>query len=313
MNILIPIPAAGKRNLLLSVLFLGIIQAAFGEIIPSSRRIDWSSAGTTVPSASWPVFTNLMSAGAKGNGTADDSAVMLSMISLCPSGQVIYLPPGNYLFKTNFFISKSIAIRGAGPSQTSITACFNPAFYFTTPNSRFYGNQYVANLTGGYTKGSTNLTIDTSALNSYFTVGNGLLIDQVNDGTFVNAVGNEGLCTYCSRSNGLRCLNQFVVLTGVSGPNITIDTPLYWSYSNSLNPQVTWFPGPNLSNAGVEDLRINDYFATNSIGSYNSTIFFFYCTGCWARNLGLQFGHRDHIGLYNSYHCVVRDCYFFHS
>jgi len=330
-------PLAGNHRtaflaFIISILFL---PAAFAQIIPSGRIIDWSTAGCVVPSASWPIYTNAMSAGAKGDGVTDDTAVLTAIFASCPPGQIVYLPAGNYVVSSTFVIQHSVVIRGAGPSQTIITPTtnvLNPVFTFQPAASRWTGVQQFAQLSGGYNKGSTTLTLAAPVANPAsvgFVVGNELTIDQLNDGTFVNPNGSEGYCGFCSISNGTRAMTQIVHLTGIdsTGTNITIDTPLYWTYgtnnlsalppfgnyTSSLSPEISWFPSPNLANCGLEDLNINDYYATNASGVYNSIVGFFYCSYCWMRNVETQYGGLAHVTFFDCYHCTLRDSYLLNS
>jgi len=303
-----------------------VVQA---QVIPTNRTVDWSSAGCPIPSANWPIYTNAMTAGAVGNGVHDDSAVLAGIIASCPPGQVIYLPPGNYVVSTNFVIQHPVVIRGAGPTNTIITPttnALNPIFWFLPASTRSDGSRQFAQLSGGYTKGSTNLTLASPAS---LAVGTDLLIDQLNDGTFVNATGSDGFCSFCSISNGTRTLNQSVRLASIdtTGTNITIDTPLYWTYgtnntnvlppfgtyTTNLAPEISWFVGQNLTNCGLENLGINDYYATNVTGSYGGIVVFMWCDYSWVKNVETQYGNLAHEVLFNCYHCTVRDSAMVHS
>jgi hypothetical protein len=311
------------------ILLVSLVPVAFAQIIPTNRLVNWSGAGCPIPSANWPIFTNAMSAGAKGNGVADDSQVLSSIIASCPPGQVVYLPAGNYVVSTNFTISKGIVIRGAGMTNTIITPttnALNPIFAFQPAATRSSGAQQFAPLYGGYSKGSTNLILSAPVANPSsvgFVVGNDILIDQLDDGVFVNPQGSEGYCGYCSLSNGTRALNQSARITSINGTNIGIDAPLYWyldtnylsqlppfgNYTNSLHPEISWYNGSNLYNAGLESLCINDFYASNSAGSYNAVITFFWCDNCWVSNVETEYGGLAHEVFFNCYHCTLRDSY----
>lgn len=274
-------------------------------IIPPERRIDWSSAGVTVPSSGWPIWTNALAAGATGNGTTDDSAALQAAIRACPSGQVVYLPPGQYKLATGLVVTNSIVLRGAGISNTVIkSACANPTIQFIPPG---YGSRTSANLTNGMTQGSTNLVVDSSMTNAAFKVGSTLFIDQTNDSVFVLEYGNEGLCNWCGRTNGSRAMGQIATITAISGSNVTVDTPMFWTYTNA--PQGYWYARPNLPYCGLEDLCVNGA----GIVSGDNTVDFYLCQNSWARNVQMMYGNRAQIRLYMCSHCVVRDSYVVHA
>jgi hypothetical protein len=53
-------------------------------------------------------------------------------------------------------------------------------------------------------------------------------------------------------------MQQYAKITGMSGNTITIDPPMYFTYTSGLNPQIKegFFRGTsNIVNSGVEDLK----------------------------------------------------------
>src|SRR5712692_4025021 len=98
----------------------------------------------------------------------------------------------------------------------------------------------VHNVTGGYTKGSTQITLDSV---SGYQVGSLLIMDQLNDASdtgnvFVNDCGNIYL-TGCTTSYGQegnspgrsgppdRNQQQFFVITAISATTVAISSPVY--------------------------------------------------------------------------------------
>ena len=56
-------------------------------------------------------------------------------------------------------------------------------------------------------------------------------------------------------------MQQYSKITGMSGNTITIDPPMYFTYTSGLNPQIKKVSSGgdfNIVNSGVEDLKINN-------------------------------------------------------
>ena len=91
---------------------------ATAEIISQARRIVWTPGvpggipGRTTICAN--VVTNF---GAAGNGVHDDAPAIQNAINACSKDQVVFIPAGTYRLNSQLQISKSIVLRGAGPSK----------------------------------------------------------------------------------------------------------------------------------------------------------------------------------------------------
>jgi len=286
----------------LAFFFLIISTASLvADIISADRLIDWSSAGTSIPSDSWPIYT-----------TVQPGQSIQNAVNGCPVGQVVLLAPGTHTLTSTVTVTKGIVIRGAGTGTRTgeglTTVNFtgsDPAFNF---NSGFLGDDppYSASMTGGYTKGSKTLTVNASQLNSDFAVGREVILDQVNDGTLVTNVGSEGACTYCSRDNGTRAMCQRAIIAGINGSTVTLDTPMYFTYSANLSPEISWYDQKSITNAGLEDLKIDN---TSASTGDDYTVEFVYASYCWLRNVRTEKGPRAHVRMKGCYHCTLTDSY----
>ncbi|MEI6560767.1 MAG: glycosyl hydrolase family 28-related protein [Verrucomicrobiota bacterium] len=284
--------------------------AAFGEIIPANRRITWQG-NTGIPGGvpiRTTIFANVKNApyNALGDGSHDDTSAIQSAINACPANQVVYIPTGNYRVTGMFTINSPITVRGDGPGKTIINANGSGRAVFAfnaATNDYSYGTPPtpIHNITGGLTAGSTSITLDNA---SGVTVGGYLMIDQLNDSSFVSIVGNEGSCTWASRASGARAMGQTVEVTSVNGTTIGISPGLYTNYTASLTPQAVVVT-PVLKNAGVEDLtvRCNN---TGYTANFNMTA----CAYCWIKNVEDDYADGDHVDCFTSYRCEIRDSYF---
>ena len=304
-------------------IFLWSVEQLSAEIIPAARRIDWSTAGTPIPSANWPIFANVKNApyNATGNGTTNDGTAIQNAIYDCPVGKVVYLPPGTYRVNAQLWINKGIVLRGAGPGSTTIRFMGFPPSILVSPGSDPQAPAAIASVTAGYTKGSTSITVNPAQMNGSLFPGKEIIIDQLNanpisaqtgPSNMVDAVGGEGLCNYCSRLDGSRVLSQRVGVVAINGSTITLDTPLYWTYSASLSPEIGWNVFSTVRNAGIEDIKINYTEAkSDEHDTDRYALDFIHTSYCWIKNLRSESSiSRAHLRLRAAYHCTVRDSYF---
>jgi hypothetical protein len=70
----------------------------------------------------FPTTTNVRTYGALGNGVANDTAAFVAAVAAQPTGGVVYIPPGKYLFGagSRLRITRRVSLVGAGPRQTTI-------------------------------------------------------------------------------------------------------------------------------------------------------------------------------------------------
>ncbi len=138
-----------------------------------------------------PVF-NVMTYGATGNGTTDDTAaIQAAMNAAGPTGGTVSFPPGNYL------VSSTLLWKPAAGGLT------NQAFY--APSLIGAGQGATAPRFGTYSQGATQITASSS-----FTTGE-FLIDYIGDTGANNCIAGyeiSGLSLQCSsRAAGLRNCN----------------------------------------------------------------------------------------------------------
>ena len=181
---------------LLFMVFLGFATHSVAQsFIDPSRRIDWTQAG--IPGGI-PVRTTIcatLNAATYGNGSTNATSAIQNAIDGCPAGQVVYLPAGTYVTTQTIHLRSNRTLRGAGPGQTTIS------YQGATGRSvlDIKGNTYndiwslrrTFAVTGGATKDSRQITLSSTA---GISVGDVLLIDQLNDGVLVDYVGKEGPC-----------------------------------------------------------------------------------------------------------------------
>jgi len=272
-----------------------------GAIIPDNRRIVWDSGIPGGVPLRTTIFANVRNPpfAAKGDGMADDTDAIQRALDTCPSNQVVYVPTGVYKITRQLKVTGGITLRGAGPARTTLR-------YQGQADSQILAIRentwipYTTNIISGYVKGSTTLQVEGP---SGFKPGDMVLLDQLNDGLFVDKNGLQG-CDYCSRDEGHRALGQLVQVAAKQANQLTISPPFYWTYTDSLQPQITRLDFTTRW-TGVEDLKL-----LNASAGAEYNILLESAGYCWLKNVESAGCRRRHVWTYYAFRCEIRDCYF---
>ena len=302
----------------------GVRAQQWSGILSSSRAVDWSNAGVPGGIPSRTSICATLSPGAT-------SSQINNAIASCPSGQVVFLNAGTYSLSAgiNFNGHGNITLRGAGPTQTILQftggdscggnggdVCVIPATAFYTGSPAILpGGSQAANWTGGYTKGSSQITLTANA--GLPSVGQVIILDQANDGSDTNGVYMCDTPSACQQEgpgnadgrviNGVtHSQQQMVTVTAVSGNTVTITPGLYANnWRSSQSPGAWWTP--MINQIGIENMTL-DHSASTSV---KGGIFLYSCSQCWVKNVKSLNANRNHVWLYLSNNAVVRDSYFY--
>jgi len=304
---------------LLPMLLLGstlLYGQAWSGILSPSRAIDWSTAGIPggIPSRT-TICANVL--------VTDTTAQIQSKMDGCSPNGVVKFPAGTWTLSGSIYANKGIVLRGAGPTQTRINLPAGGGNIFLGVNgSRAIGgyppNLGSTNWTGGLTKGSTVLTLASTA---GVVAGQRIVLDQHN-ASYIYPDGVEGLCTSgnsCGRNDSplqfygseTRAQPEIVEIQSVdSSTQITIKPPgVAYTHSAGLAPQafywnVTGSNGPgNIKYAGVEDMTIN-------ANSNSDAVSMPFCDYCWVKNVAVINIARSAVFFWWSYRDEIRDSYF---
>jgi hypothetical protein len=289
---------------------------AQGETLTSAltaanRIIDWSQAGVTggIPS------TTRICATLKPGTTA---AKINDAIAGCRNGVVI-LEAGTYTLSAGitFRGSSNVTLRGAGPDETTVRfAAPDPCgglqanVCMRGPTDVWSGNVppgNVRNWTGGFARGTTEITVDST---SGLAVGSVVILDQMDDaadtsGVFVCA---SLACSQEGKPAGRagRAQQQLVKVTGINGNRITISPGLHMvNWRPSSRPQVWWW-GTSGTRNGIEDLTLDHTASPAQCG-----IGFQNAYDSWVRNVRSLNAGRNHVWLNQAARIEIRDSYFY--
>ncbi|MBN2498988.1 MAG: hypothetical protein JXR96_30645 [Deltaproteobacteria bacterium] len=281
-----------------------------GEIIPPERRIEWAGhVGIPGGIPERGTVCATIDADTYGDGVTDATAAIQEALDSCPDDQVVLLPAGTYRVTGRILIWSHKVLRGAGQDETVIrfegpSGTRSALALAGWPN--FSTGETSVAISAGANKGSTSIVV---ADPQYASAGSVMLIDQLNDGSFVDPEGVEGKCTYCGRSNGDRTLGQLVEVTAVDGNQIHFNIPLYWTYDPALSPQATFAAPRTLVRwSGIEDLTLTqpEVSATYLIEMQG-------CQYCWLRNVEVERVDWRAVWMLQSLQNEIRECYFHES
>jgi hypothetical protein len=269
--------------------------------------IDWSTAGIPggIPDSSWTQSGSTIAASQSpcNSGAGDCTSTIQTALNACGTNHYILLGSGTFLVNGVLTLPSNCALRGAGANLTILNsvATSNVVVMLGGDNYKGFPTAGTA-ITAGNMAGSTSITLSSAA---GISVGNFLVIDQINDGTFVDNSGTEGACTWCDggqTSDGSRVQGQLALVTSVSGNVVGISPALTVSYTNT--PTIVPFAA-TAEYSGVENLQI---YSNGTSGTSNIEIGD--CAYCWVTGVESNYTAGDHIDVDFSYHCEITNNYF---
>ena len=283
------------------------------SVIDPSRRIDWSQAGIPGGIPNRQTICATLSPGAT-------ASQINSAIAACPANQVVFLNAGTYNLSSGLNIQNksNITLRGAGPDRTLLVfsgsvncSGMNGNICIRNNEVNYTGNPtHLANWTGGYAKGSTQITLSST---TGLAVGSNIILDQLNDadvdtGT-IWVCSTQNVCSIEGTGGGGRTnreQTQIVRVTSISGNTVTISPGLHMpNWRASRSPQA-WWGDTVIRNVGIENLTVD-----NSNSNEFSGIYFFNAYNCWVKNVRSINPNRNHVWLFQTAATVVRDSYFY--
>ena len=291
---------------------------AWSGVLAPARATDWTQAGIPggIPDASWASCTT-NACNALYGGTVTGASITAALAS-APNNTVVRVPAGSYTISTSAYANRSnVVLRGAGPTQTTLTLSSGTDLYFsvngTSGLGSYPGNLGSTNWTAGFTAGTTVLTLSST---TGISAGQNIVIDQHNEPwVYVNA--EAGACTSgnsCGRNDSPLQFNGgssraepemvHVVSVNSGAGQVTISPGLIWSHDSTLSPQAFfWNNGGNIQYVGVENIHIN-------ANQNDLAISMPFCDYCWVKNVWVDNLARSAVFMWWAYGDVVRDSYF---
>jgi len=315
----------------------------WSTFLDSSRAIDWTSAGFTIPNYTVNCATQPTLTAGSGAAAANTTAIQNALASCDATHNVVNIPAGTwYVAGWTYGAQGKQVVRGAGPNSTTIIltaevtctglthgVCMvsgSPAFDGSAVVLPPSGTQQCL-WTAGYAKGTTSITLN-NCPGGAPPLNQTLILDQANDmsdtggilicdstlTTGLNGTGNG--CTLQSGDTGGRgiggvthTLQQVVLVTGVSGTgtgpfSVTISPGILSNNIRSGQTPGAWWPG-FVQNDGLENITLD------GSALLNGTMSMFNCYQCWAKNDRFLNSARNSILVMQGAQNVIRDSYFY--
>ena len=285
--------------------------------VPAQCAIDWTQSGIPggIPSGSWTQSGSTILASTYGNGSTDATSGIQSALNSCggtsSAGKFVLLGAGTFLIDGNLSVPSYCVLRGSGAQSTILNRKATTGATVNMGSGTPSASNSVT-VTSGANAGSTSIVVSSA---SGISAGSLLMITELNDALYVSPEGNEGNCTWCDASmwSGTRVRGQIVMVQSVSGTTITI-TPLYSSFGvdSGTTPVYATYFTPSVTYAGVENLQIYANGTSNSGNTDSSAedTTMAQCAYCWVKGIEDNYTDGDHVHVFASYRCEVRDSYF---
>jgi len=330
------------RLIFLLVLFSTCAHAQnWSTFLDSSRAIDWSSAGFSIPNytTNCSVQPNL-TANSSSAASANATAIQNALNSCDSTHNVVNIPAGTYYVAGIVYGTQgNQVLRGAGPKSTDLiftsgNGCaggLREGICMRGGNSLYNGSSQVLPPTGsnqclwtaGYGRGTTTITL--SSCGGTPPANQTIILDQANDTSDTSGVyicdTNSANCGYEGTGGGNnngRFINgvthseqQITYVTGVTSLgggsySVTISPGVYFTNIRAGQSPGVWWPG-FVQHDGLENMTLDGTSLPDStVGMYD-------CYQCWVKNVRSINAGRNHIDLYQSADDVIRDSYFYGS
>lgn len=294
-------------------------------IISSARATDWTGAGVIggIPSASWSQCGSTVAAGTS-------AATINTLWAACSANTYLLLGPGTFNLTAVLTCIANVALRGSGANSTFLVfgAAVTPPFISCAGGSV---SAFTA-WTGGYSQGSTSITVTSAAgvsANTSFAIldqcEDGLSDDNCATGTSTDT-GNLFNCTVIYNATGpvgcsvtgngseyaipFRYQSELVQVTNVAGNTLTLQRGIKNpNFASGQTPHAQFFTP--IQNTGVENLSI-DGTAVGFVSSQFS-IKFTKAANVWVSGVRIINSPHHAIGLSYGVHATVKDTYISYS
>lgn len=307
------------------ILLLTVLtHSSYGQIIPSYYTIPWSSNTVGVaPGLSaiysngvpyrTAIYTNVVQAGMDNTGNTDCQSQLQALWDACPSNGVVFMPAGKYLClnPVNILGHSGSTLRGAGPGLTVLIdgSSVERQSFLTVGQDNQEG---FTNIVSGATKGGSNIVVSDSMIGGFsLFVGCMITVWTPDDTNFVHRLAfNSGNNTW-SPSGATNALGQNVMVSALSGNNVTVWPPLAWNFTNA---EYNIYSSGMAYSVGIEDLTVtHTNRATGGQGHMDVSMFFQGTCNCWVRNVESEMTPNYHVEFIDSVQGTVRDCYLHES
>ncbi len=292
------------------LLFQNIAQAQYNSVL-NNYSVDWSKAGVPNGIPNLPNTVNVLDYGAQGDGstTNNNLTAFHNALSAAGYGGVVFVPTGTYFINGSIIMPEGRVLRGECPNNTILKFNISPNTIIDPPGcidiatpSQYYDYGDFEQVSAGFTKGSTSITVNNPAV---FSAGDFLEIEQDNDPVlmYTQPIGAE---PPWNQPWAQEAVGQYFVVTKKSGNTIYLDRPIFYGFNPALNPRARRVHFK--TDVGIENLYI-----VKVDNSDRATIKIKNAARCWVRNVNSYKTYKAHVAIARAMDCEVRDSYFFDS
>ncbi|MES2592125.1 MAG: T9SS type A sorting domain-containing protein [Bacteroidota bacterium] len=275
-----------KYKLLLCFILVSFL--SFGQVLPSTRAVNWSLAGYRGTIPNYSTVVDITAYGGLGDSTsANDAALTNAVNALSGADGIIYFPAGIYLFNAPVNLRSGLILRGAAPDSTRLK--FDLGNSSNAISISGSSSTTTALLTSNGIKDSSYIYVDDA---SGFTAGDYLKL-SFNDSSLVFSNWAYGT------------VGQIIKIAAIAANKIILESPLRLSYDLLKNPKVTKLN--MVTGVGIECLKVHRADATPG---QTSTIVYTYAAQCWISGIESNLCNFGHIELNNSTNISVKGSYF---
>lgn len=281
----------------------------------------WAAAGAgTIPTRA----RCTTGTGASQLASSSTAAQINTALSGCDANHQVELGTGTFTLSTGLLMTKdNVSLHGNGPTLTHLTftgnnSCFGFNSLICISGTDHWDAPFTPNHTAtwtatSYTRGQTVLTFSST---TGLSVGEVVMLDQIQDGTDTGQIWTCSQTTTCADEGGgsfargqgtasARIQEQLVTVTNIAGSVVTITPGLYMpNWRAAQSPGAMW-GDDQVDGAGVDGFSMN---ATAGGGQYG--IGFFLAVGGWVKNVESYNTARGHVMFYLSKNLTIRDSYF---
>ncbi|MFM7596115.1 MAG: glycosyl hydrolase family 28-related protein, partial [Flavobacteriales bacterium] len=265
----------------LAAFFLGF--SAFGQVLPSSRSVDWTVAGLTDTSTEGFTYYNAVQEGVIPDGVTSANAVIDSLLQLSQAAGIhIHFPAGTYFFNAPISLPSNCLISGDGATAT----------YFVFNQG---GTGHSIQTNGALQNADTaSVVVQGVKGTSYLVVSN---TTPFQAGDWIKVIQQDADLVFSSWAQG--SVGQLININSISGDTLWLNSELRMDCALNRQPKVKRVLMKR--NIGLQCFSIERM--DNTAPEQASVIHFTYAENCWVCGIESNkttFAHVEFEGVSNS-------------
>jgi len=259
------------------------------QLIPSSRKTDWSVAGIKDTSTLNFITYDANQMGLIPDGVTPNDSALYTFFSLHQNEEIrLLFSSGNYLFHQAINLPNNTVIKGNGAENTTFTIQ--------------HANSGHGILIHGQATSDTTKLVQIGQFNDSIITVNNATNFQPND--WIRLIQNDS--QFITSSWAANSIGQIIQIESVNGNQIKLKSKLRLTYALAFNPYIKRIlPATNV---GIECLKIERM--DNTAPEQASNIHFSYAVNSWVSGIESSNTTFAHIEAEYSSNLAINRCYF---